>query len=161
MVSQSQWNPFEKTCHIPGVVQFQWSVSDEAPRQEGLTVAISWNLSWNCDRKISCKPALDETDGKGMDCHQRHLLLCMQRNPIIRLNEFHGGSNVLIPLPSVRDPPSPVSKSALRSGRFTMCYHLHALWKVGKREQYETNGSTSGIQRPSKTWNGSLQFPAL
>lgn len=34
-----------------------------------------------------------------MDCHQRHLLLCMQRNPIIRLNELHGGSNVLIPLP--------------------------------------------------------------
>ena len=63
-----------------------------------------------------------------MDCHQRHLLLCMQRNPIIRLNELHGGSNVLIPLPGVRDPPSPVS-SALSSTSFTMCCHL----------QYETN----------------------
>ena len=112
---------------------------DEAPRQEGLTVAISWNISWNCDRKNSCK-ALDDTDAKGMDCHQRHLLLCMQRNPIIRLNELHGGSNVLIPLPGVRDPPSPVSSALSSAPPVSQCVATCMRCENGNpRTVYETN----------------------
>ena len=84
----------------------------------------------------------------------------MQRNPTIRLNEFHGGGNVLIPLPS-RDPSHPQSRvlSAPAVQQYVLPLRCEKWKHVGTQEQYETNDNQ---RHPTAiTCSCSLQFPAL